>query len=284
MTRPFLILMTALLVSAGSLAAKSGKLPTPIVKGKVFELGSKGGPTCNELDPDQIACDSSVDATLLNTDCLADDDTLLDFYEFAGDAGDEVLIDLTSDEFDTFLFLLQPDGQIFAFDDDGGTGANSRIAATLDQTGSWFIVANNYFFQPSDPGNYTLTLSCNTPACRSDMTAMCLNQERFRVEVDWTDFEGVNGQAQVVNLPIASDDSGVFYFFSADNWEMLVKVLDGCAINNHFWVFAAATTNVEYTLRVTDTLTGQVSEYVNPAGVSSAAVTDTGAFMTCTAP
>ncbi len=62
---------------------------------------------------------------------------------------------------------------------------------------------------------------------------------------------------------------------------MLVKVLDGCPVNQHFWVFAAATTNVEYTLRVTDTETGAVEEYLNPLGVASPAIIDTEAFMTC---
>jgi hypothetical protein len=61
----------------------------------------------------------------------------------------------------------------------------------------------------------------------------------------------------------------------------MVKVLDGCASNGHYWVFAAATTNVEYTLRVTDVLTGDVREYLNPLGNSSPAVTDTAAFAGC---
>ena len=73
----------------------------------------------------------------------------------------------------------------------------------------------------------------------------------------------------------------MFWFFNADNWEMLIKVLNGCSITNHFWVFAAATTNVEYTLQVTDTDTGVVKQYFNPLGVSAAAITDTGAFATC---
>ena len=62
---------------------------------------------------------------------------------------------------------------------------------------------------------------------------------------------------------------------------MLVKVLDGCGFNDRFWVFAAATTDVAYTLRVRDTDNGQVQEYTNPLGVASAAVTDTDAFATC---
>ena len=82
-------------------------------------------------------------------------------------------------------------------------------------------------------------------------------------------------------VPAGSDTSGLFWFFDADNWEVLVKVLDGCAINQRFWVFAAATTNVEYTLRVTDIESGALSEYFNPLGRAADAITDTSAFATC---
>ena len=71
------------------------------------------------------------------------------------------------------------------------------------------------------------------------------------------------------------------WFFAADNWEMLIKVLDGCGLNQNYWVFAAATTNVEYTLTVTDTMTGQEVSYFNPLGQAASAITDTAAFATC---
>jgi hypothetical protein len=45
-----------------------------------------------------------------------------------------------------------------------------------------------------------------------------------------------------------------------------VKVLDARSINGHFWVYYGALSNVEYTLRVTDTTTGEVRTYQNPAG------------------
>ncbi len=116
-------------------------------------------------------------------------------------------------------------------------------------------------------------------ACVRDARGLCLSRERFRVEVEWRDYEGNTGSGQVV--PVGSDDSGLFWYFDADNWEMLIKVLDGCAINERFWVFAAATTDVEYTLRVTDTAMGAVREYFNPLGTASPAITDAGAFATC---
>lgn len=80
-----------------------------------------------------------------------------------------------------------------------------------------------------------------------------------------------------------SEDSGLFWFFQADNWEVLVKVLDGCKLTNHFWVFAAATTNVEYELTVTDVVTGDTKSYTNPLGTSAPALTDTMALGTCSA-
>jgi hypothetical protein len=76
-------------------------------------------------------------------------------------------------------------------------------------------------------------------------------------------------------------DSGLLWFYGPDNWEILVKVLNGCQQNNRFWVFGAAATTLQYTLTVTDTQTGAVRSYFNPLGQSSPAITDTNAFATC---
>lgn len=116
-------------------------------------------------------------------------------------------------------------------------------------------------------------------ACVPDDSTFCLLDGRFAVEVSWRRFNGTTGIGQRVT---GSDNSGLFYFFGPDNWEMLVKMVDACSSNsNHFWVFAAATTNVEYTLRVTDTEAGRSVSYFNPLGTSAAAITDTQAFATC---
>ncbi|MEM7353167.1 MAG: PQQ-dependent sugar dehydrogenase [Acidobacteriota bacterium] len=114
--------------------------------------------------------------------------------------------------------------------------------------------------------------------CMADATTLCLNQGRFRVRVQWdTGTETGDGQA----VPGGTGDSSNLWFFSPNNWELLVKVLDGCAINNHYWVFFAATTDVAFTVDVTDTLTGASRQYANPLGQAADAVTDTSAFATC---
>ena len=131
-------------------------------------------------------------------------------------------------------------------------------------------------------GSGIVAFSRNDGPCLQGPTALCLQGNRFRAEVEWRTPAGEVGMAKP--LPYGSDDSGLFWFFSPDNWELQIKVLDACAARDRFWVFAAATTNVEYTLRVTDTFTGDVKEYFNPLGQASPAITDTGAFATCAAP
>ena len=59
--------------------------------------------------------------------------------------------------------------------------------------------------------------------------------------------------------------------------ELVVKVLDGTAVNGHHWVFYGALSDVRYTITVTDTQTGATQVYENPLG-TLASVADTAAF------
>ena len=118
----------------------------------------------------------------------------------------------------------------------------------------------------------------------SPPTSSLLNNDRFQVDADW----GAPGNNIIGGSNLCDDaglaDTGDFFFFSSDNTEFLIKVLDGVNGTNafgNFWVFNAATTNVEYTLRVTDTATGATRSYENPLGNPAPVITDTQAFATC---
>jgi hypothetical protein len=118
--------------------------------------------------------------------------------------------------------------------------------------------------------------------CTATANAACLQADRFKTRVHWRTEFGTRGAGPVVPASSASDDSGLFYFFSADNWEVLLKVLNACSTTQpRFWVFAAATTNVEYTITVTDTEEQEVATYFKPQGPPAPAITDTTAFATC---
>ncbi len=109
-------------------------------------------------------------------------------------------------------------------------------------------------------------------ACGAD--ELCFHDARFKASLTWRTAEA-SGTAQRV---AAGPSSGLLWFFEPDNWEAMVKVLDGCDTNGHYWVFAAVGTDVGYTLNVTDSLTGESRSYSNPIGTRSPAITDDRAF------
>ncbi len=110
--------------------------------------------------------------------------------------------------------------------------------------------------------------------CAPTATRLCLDGNRFAVEVTWKDFQGNTGTGKKVDL---TADTGYFWFFDAANVELVLKVLDGTPVNGHHWVFYGALSNVEYRITVSDTATGAVKVYTNPSG-RFASVGDTAAF------
>jgi hypothetical protein len=120
----------------------------------------------------------------------------------------------------------------------------------------------------------------STAACISDSTTMCLAGGRFRVNTVWRTGNGNTGVGRVIP---STDNSGLVWFFGPNNVEMLVKVLDACNLQGFqsYWVFFAATTNVDFTVTVTDTATGVTKEYMNPSGQAASPVQDTLSFKTC---
>jgi predicted outer membrane repeat protein len=109
-------------------------------------------------------------------------------------------------------------------------------------------------------------------ACAAGRASLCLGG-RFRVAVAWRTSTGA-GAGTAVPL---TGDTGTFWFFDPAEVDLVVKVLDGTSINDHFWVFYAGLSNVQYTITVTDTKTGRKKTYTNPQG-TLASVADTAAL------
>lgn len=124
-------------------------------------------------------------------------------------------------------------------------------------------------------GNYSLLAQSigGGGNCTIDIATQCLQNGRFKVTVAWT-APGQGGTATAVPM---TGDTGYFWFFNSANVELVVKVLDGRAVNGRFWVFYGALSNVQYTIRVTDTQTSVTKFYSNAQG-QLASVADTGAF------
>lgn len=122
-----------------------------------------------------------------------------------------------------------------------------------------------------------LTPAATASTCNPGPTTLCLNGGRFKVEAHWNTGGG-SGAGTAESL---GEDSGRFWFFSPDNTEVVVKVLNACSYDDRYWVFASGLTNVQVVITVTDTETGRVRSYFNPSGRAFAPVQDVQAFATC---
>ncbi len=164
---------------------------------------------------------------------------------------------------------------------DGGTARGPRTDHAWSEPGFYRVTlkvrggamgatestrTRTFLVEPIDPAG----------TCEVDAETSCLRDARYSLEAEWWNPEGDGGAAELVHA--GTNDSGLFRFFDPDNWELLIKVLDGCAANGHVWVFGASTTDLGYAIRVTDTVTGELREYRNEPGRPAQAITDVKSF------
>jgi hypothetical protein len=177
-----------------------------------------------------IAYGESKAGTLASGDCLnvvdpADfDNSLVDLYTFSGTAGQQISVTMTATTPGTvnpYLYLLLPDGEVIAKDDDSGGGTTARIPplgefGRLPVTGTYIIVANT--LGEDQAGNYNLTLTqgpncVSTPLAPGNTVNGALANGDCRLLEDGSllDAYTFNGTAgQQVNITMTSNSGGFF--------------------------------------------------------------------------
>ena len=125
-------------------------------------------------------------------------------------------------------------------------------------------------------------LTNSMDAARAAATATCTPRSTgltlkggYRVSACWEHTDGSSGDAS--NWDLDSEQSGILYFFDRNNAEVLLKVLDGCRVNGHRWVFVAPVTDLGLRLRVTAP-DGTPWDYENAVGAVASPRSDTAAF------
>jgi serine protease Do len=88
---------------------------------------------------------------------LPADGSLYQQYTFEGRAGQSVTISLASQDFDTYLVLLDPEEQLIGENDDiSQSDPNSQLTITLPRTGVYSVIVNAY--DRGGRGRYILTV------------------------------------------------------------------------------------------------------------------------------
>ncbi len=126
-----------------------------------FTLELQNAPAATTAQTRAIRVGQTLSGSLAESDAvLDDDDSYYDTYTLTAAQGQRLLIDMTSDSFDTFLaFGRMENGEFNAAqtDDDGGDGTNARLRVTVDGPGEYVIRANSLGAGLTGP--YTLAVS-----------------------------------------------------------------------------------------------------------------------------
>jgi hypothetical protein len=219
-----------------------------------------------------ISLNSTVAAQFSLSDC-GGDFLFSDYYRFFAPAKTRVTVTAASKTVgDIGLALLSSEtGASLAVD----LGPSTQVQYTVPNDDFFLIRVRTTELVT---GSYSLHLTGTTVVngCADDDPAtLCVNSGRFRIHVAWQALHlGTQGVGTALSI---TDDTGYFWFFNSSNVELVIKVLDARTVNGHFWVFYGALTNVQYTVTVTDTLTGIVRTYSSPQD-TQASVSDTAAF------
>jgi len=90
-------------------------------------------------------------------------------YSLSGTAGDYVVIDLQSSDFDPYLILAAPSGAHFENDDYEGDASRSRLAMELPESGDYVIAVTSY--EAGETGAYELSMDLGAATGASASTA-----------------------------------------------------------------------------------------------------------------
>lgn len=127
----------------------------------------------------------------------------------------------------------------------------------IDQDFSTSTASGTAFVSNGTPRSVTAAAG----TCKTGPNTLCLLDRRFAVELSWrnpfNNTSGVGGAGSLSNI------TGTFTFGDRSNVELMVKMLN---LGDRTAIFWGALSDLEYTLRVTDTTSGVVKTYSNPAG------------------
>jgi hypothetical protein len=144
-----LSVLLSLSVPAGGLAQHKPAAPPPAPTPATERAAERG-----TIAPGDTVRDSLTRHDVL----LRSENTYAQQWRLAGHAGQTITIDLTSDAFDAYLFLLGPGFETTApQDDDSGGRCNARLTARLPKTGDYIIVVTTS--ERLATGPFTLTVA-----------------------------------------------------------------------------------------------------------------------------
>jgi hypothetical protein len=88
-------------------------------------------------------------------DSTLDDGSYVDYYSVDLTAGQEAVISLVSADFNTYLGVMTPSGEILELDEQEDA-SRSRITLNVEETGVWYVIVTS--ISAGEEGNYLLSI------------------------------------------------------------------------------------------------------------------------------
>lgn len=260
-SRSILILALLALLAPAAVAVAQAPPPSSDTPAPSYRAGTVEDLRSSVATKDQviqeISCGQTVNGQIETDDFQLDDGSYFDFYEFTGQNGQTVTIDMKSNAVDPYLFLLDADDNVLAEDDDSGTGNDARIVFTLDETSdAWAIAANA--FDPGSTGPYTLSLQCSGgPAPGGFFMDPEYPDFRFRVVIDAENAAPIFGSPEANCIPDTACVSGALPGRS----ELFIRIL-GPRPNGFLWPTLVRFTPSQVVVEIEQISTGILRTYV----------------------
>ncbi len=131
-----------------------------------------------------------------------------DTFTFDGTAGQRILIELGSVEFDTYVMLTFPGGEIIQNDDAGDT-EHSFIRAALPEDGTYEVTVTSY--EADETGGYNVNVTSDDTGSASVQSGSLAEGDETLENGEFFDTFSIQGQAgQRVEIRLGSDDFDTF--------------------------------------------------------------------------
>lgn len=154
---PWLALALALLLS--------GCDPLSLASGLFRDDAGASVLTLLDTDGRRLKLDDEVRGSLSASDYVGLNDNYLEAWELKGEPGQKVWIDLISDDFDSYLYVVGPGLAEVLRDDDSGGACHARIELSVLERGTFRVVASSSGSRST--GTYRLLASEQRPTTAS---------------------------------------------------------------------------------------------------------------------
>lgn len=203
-------------------------------QGAIANSSGSSRPSATITRPTVISIGGDVISSVLTpSDNTLSDGSYFKAYQFQGQAGQSVALEMRGNGIDPYLVLFDSAGRKIAEDDDSAGGKNARIVVTLPTTGKYTLYANSY--EVGQTGSFSLSsrltnnLGAIPPSLLSDRQVLLqkngvlgLSSRILARDGSRFDTFSFNGQAgQVIQIDLNSPDFHPYLVLFAPNQQVV---------------------------------------------------------------